>query len=173
MSLRSSKSRCSRSVPNRSYSSWCLRSSWPGFQKSCCPTETVARSTRPAPPSPTPLPSATDSHWPPNSHKALVHLAIRINLRQPRIRVIHRRQTRLLRPRIAPLHTVIPIHRLHRMIRRLARTGIVKAIAVGSWPNYRPTAIDCSSPDSCPCKTPTHTRSWGWHRSRHPECPPS
>ena len=80
------------------------RNSWPGFQKSCCPTETAARSTRPAPPSPTPLPSATDSRWPPSSHKPSSDVPIRINLRQPRIRVIHRRQPRLLRPRIAPLH---------------------------------------------------------------------
>ena len=57
-------------------------------------------------------------------------IASLIDVRQTRIRVIHRRQTRLLRPRIAPLHHVIPIHRLHRIIRRLARTGMVKAIAV-------------------------------------------
>src|ERR1019366_2628937 len=55
--------------PNHNCNSRGWRSSWPGFPKSCCPTETADRSIRHAPPSPTPLPSAADTHWPPSSHK--------------------------------------------------------------------------------------------------------
>src|ERR1017187_1500810 len=38
--------------------------------------ETAAHSIPPAPPSPTPLPSATDSHWLTNSHKLTHHLVL-------------------------------------------------------------------------------------------------
>ena len=57
-----------------------------------------------------------------------------VNLCQARIRVIYRSQARLLRPRITPLYRVIPIYALHRMIRRLTRTGIVKDISVACGP---------------------------------------
>src|SRR5664279_6327746 len=43
------------------------RSNLPDSKKSCLPTETAGRLTCPAPPSPTPPPSATDTRWHPSS----------------------------------------------------------------------------------------------------------
>src|ERR1017187_22993 len=66
---RSARLHCTRRGPNRRQISCCFRGSWPEILKSCCPRETVGRSSHPAPPAPTPLPLAIDSHWLPNSQK--------------------------------------------------------------------------------------------------------
>ena len=50
-----------RSAPNHSYRCLYMLGSSRSSARSGCPTETAARSARHAPPSPTPLPSATDS----------------------------------------------------------------------------------------------------------------
>ena len=51
-----------------------------------------------------------------------------------RTRIICRRPSLLLAPRIAPLHRVIPCHILCWMIARLPRSPIIKTITVGDGP---------------------------------------
>src|ERR1019366_2456781 len=57
-----------------------------------------------------------------------------VNGRQPRLVVIAGHQPLLFAPRIAPLHTVPPVDRLHRMVRRLPRTRILIAVSIAPVP---------------------------------------
>ena len=80
------------------------------------PKGTVARSNRPAPRAPT-LPPLGGGTLPAPIYINRVNFPVRVNLRHPGVRKIHWRFPLLLRPRVAPLHTVIPVHIIHRMIR--------------------------------------------------------
>src|ERR1039458_8192826 len=133
--------------------------------------ETAARSTRHAPPSPTLLPSATDNLWPPNSHKAPPpHWYTPASNPHPCNTPESNPLAATAHCTTSPCHTNLPsapddsLPCPHRHAQSHIRD---------SWPNYRPAAIDCSSPGSRPCKTPTPSRWWGWHQPRHPACPPS
>src|ERR1700677_4938698 len=133
---------------------------------------TSVRSIRLVPPSPTLLPSATDNPWPPSLHKHHPHLRWYKSASKP-----HSCSTPESNRLAATEHcSILPRRtnsRFGRDDRPLCRNRYSQSHTLGSWHKNRPTAIDCSSPDSYPCKTPTHTRSWEWHRSRYPACHPS
>src|ERR1017187_1053733 len=58
-----------------------------------------------------------------------LHLPSPIPHTQARIRTVGRPPPLLFAPRVAPLHTVIPVYRLHRMVGGFPRTGIVERVA--------------------------------------------
>src|ERR1039458_5457233 len=125
-------------------------SSSPGFLKSCHPTETVAHSTHPAPPSPTPLPSATDNHWPPNSHipspphsykpSSIPHPCNTPESNPPAPTAHCSTSPRHTNPPSAPDDSP-PCLFPHS-----------QSCSRGSSRSCIPPAIDSNSPSSCPCK---------------------
>src|SRR6266571_6577561 len=150
--LHSCRLRCSRPAPNRSYSRWCIRSSWLDFRKSCCPKEIVAHSTRPAPLSPTPLPSAADTHCPPNSHK----LHSSAHWYKP-ASTLHRCNIPASNPPAPTVHcSTSPYHTNSPSAPDDSPPcphPHPQSHIRGLWPKNTPTAIAHSSPNSPPCKT--------------------
>src|SRR5262249_32629294 len=120
------------------------------------PTETAARSPHPAPPSPTPLPSATDNPWPPNSHTPPpLHWCRSVSTSHPC-------NTPAFSPPAATAHCTTshshtnPPPSPDDSAPGQSRQG--RSHSGGSSPNNTLTAIDSRSPDSRPCKTPTRSR---------------
>src|ERR1017187_9419808 len=137
-----------------------------GSNQLCCPTETANHLIRLAQLSDTLLRSVSNSHWPPNSGKPHMYPQWCKCVSSPRPCNTPESSQLVVTARCStsPHHTnsrSAPDDSLPHPNRDC------QSYIRGSWPNYKPSAIDCNSPDSRPCKTPTPSRLlWGWHRSR-------
>ena len=148
-------------------------SNWPDSKKSCSPTETAARSTRPALPSPTPPPSATGSQRS-SSHCHWRSLYVRCDT-PPSVSRPCNKPASAPPPRSAHCTT----SRNHSSQSSApddsppSRNRHFQTNSRGRWPSCRPAAIGPASRPSCPCRRTKQTRCERARPSGHPDCRPS